>query len=113
MLLRQPAASELSAEPILAAVEAYRGSILEIDTGTRVEANEFAAARVALGKRLASGGIGYGDRVVMAIANGALFPAALSAVLSRGATPLLLHAKTPSAELRRYAERYAGAIDPQ
>lgn len=110
MLRLQPAASELSAEPILAAVDAYRGSILEIDTGVRVDASDFASVRIALGKRLSKSGIGYGDRVVIAIANGPLFPAALAAVLSRGAAPLLLHAKTPPAELRRYAERFEARL---
>ncbi len=110
MLPRKPAASELSAEPILSAAENYSGSIHSIDTGVRVDARELADARVALGKLLAKRGIGYGDRVVMAVANGPLFPATLCAVLARGASPLVLHAKTPAAELRRYAERYAARI---
>ena len=102
--------SALTAEPILSAAESYRGTILEIDTGLRVEADEFALASGTLAKRLSERGIGFGDRVVVAVANGALFPATLVAVLSRGASPLLLHAKTPPAELRRYANRYAAKL---
>ncbi|TWU33644.1 Long-chain-fatty-acid--CoA ligase [Novipirellula aureliae] len=110
MLLRKPAASELSAEPILSAAENYSGEMHAIDTGVRVDAVEFARGRVALGRLLAKRGIGYGDRVVMAVANGPLFAAALCAVLARGASPLILHAKTPAAEMRRYAERYAARM---
>lgn len=110
MLLRQPVVAELNAEPILAAVDGYRGTILDLDTGTRVVADDFAAARIALGKRLAKSGIGYGDRVIVAVGNGPLFPATLAAILARGASPLLLHAKTPAAELKRYAQRYAARL---
>lgn len=102
--------NELTAGPILAAAESFRGTIFEIDTGTRVLPDDFAAARQTLGKRLSERGIGFGDRVVVAVANGALFPTTLVAVLSRGASPLLLHAKTPPAELRRYADRYAARL---
>lgn len=110
MLLQPTAVGTLSPEPILAAVEAYRGTIWDLESDVRVPAHEFAAVRVALGKLLARRGIGYGDRIVMAIANGPLFPALLAAVLARGASPLLMHAKTPAAELARYAKRYAARL---
>lgn len=109
-MLRQSVASELSPEPILAAVEAFAGSFLDFETGIEVSATEFHAARTALSKLLAKRGVGFGDRVVVAVGNGPLFPTVLAAILSRAASPLLLHAKTPVAEMARYAERYQARL---
>ncbi len=43
---------------------------------------------------------------MMAVTNGPLFIATLTAILARDASPLLVHAKTPAAELHRYARRF-------
>ncbi len=51
-------------------------------------------------------GLRPGDRVILAVGNGPLFPAALAAVLANGGSPLLLHVETPPAELKRTAMRY-------
>ncbi len=51
-------------------------------------------------------GLRSGDRVILAVSNGPLFPAALAAVLANGSSPLLLHVETPPAELKRTAMRY-------
>ena len=47
-----------------------------------------------------SRGLSAGDRVVVALANGPLFIATLTAILAREASPLLVHSKTPATELR-------------
>ncbi len=96
----------LSAAPILEAVERYRGTIVDLDASRSLSADDFARARHALTLALRWHGLEPGDRVILALANGPLFVAALTAVLACDASPILLHAKTPAAELRRYAERF-------
>lgn len=96
----------LSPAPILDAVEHYRGSILDLDLGRTLAADDFAWAREALVAGLRRYGLAPGDRVIVALANGPLFIATLTAVLSCEASPLLVHAKTPPAEILRYAQRF-------
>jgi len=96
----------LSPAPILEAVEQYRGSIVDMDASQVYSWDRFAQAREALALALRCHGLGSGDRVVMALPNGSLFIAALAAILACDASPLLLHAKTPTAELYRYARRF-------
>ena len=96
----------LSAAPILEAVERYRGTIIDLDTSRVISPDEFALAREALAMALGRAGLSSGDRVLLALGNGPLFIATLTAVLACEGSPLLVHAKTPPAELLRYARRF-------
>jgi acyl-CoA synthetase (AMP-forming)/AMP-acid ligase II len=96
----------LSPAPILEAVERYRGTLVDLDASRIVTADQFARARQALTAALAGAGLAVGDRVIVAIPNGPLFLAALASILACDASPLLLHFKTPTEELRRYAQRF-------
>ncbi len=96
----------LSAGPILDSVERYRGTFVDLDTSQIVGPDEFAAARVALIAALRRAGLHSGDRVLLALPNGPLFVATLSAILACEGSPLVVHAKTPAAELQRYAQRF-------
>jgi acyl-coenzyme A synthetase/AMP-(fatty) acid ligase len=51
-------------------------------------------------------GLAAGDRLVTAVPNGPLFAAVWAASLEAGASPILIHAETPIAELERIAERW-------
>jgi len=106
----------LSPAPILEAVERYRGTIVDLDACRALSGDDFARARETLIAALAGAGLAAGDRVIVAIPNGPLFVAVLTAVLACEASPLLLHFKTPAAEVRRYAQRFGArflAFDPQ
>jgi acyl-CoA synthetase (AMP-forming)/AMP-acid ligase II len=98
--------SDYSPEPILAAAAGFRGSWIDLDRALEVDAAEFARGRSALSSALAAGGLVRGDRVVLAVGNGPLFPAALTAILQCGGSPLLVHWETPPAELQRVATRF-------
>lgn len=91
---------------ILEAVESYRGTMIDLDEGSALGPEEFARAREALVASLRRQGLLAGDRVVLAVANSPLFIAALTAILAVEASPLLVHSKTPPAELHRYARRF-------
>ncbi|EAQ79144.1 class I adenylate-forming enzyme family protein [Blastopirellula marina] len=95
-----------SAAPILDAVENYRGSIIDLDAQRVISADELARARVALIGEFRRQGLASGDRVLVTIGNGPLFPAALAALLACEASPLLVHVMTPPAELARYSKRF-------
>jgi acyl-coenzyme A synthetase/AMP-(fatty) acid ligase len=100
----------------LDAAERYRGTIVDLDASCVLGPDEFAKAREALTRTLAAGGLSAGDRVVVAIANGPLFIATLLAILACEASPLVVHSKTPPAELLRYARRFGArflAGDPE
>jgi acyl-coenzyme A synthetase/AMP-(fatty) acid ligase len=99
-------APSLSPEPILGAAEAFRGRIVDLDRSLVVEPAAFARGRTALAAQMRRQGLSAGDRVVMAIGNGPLFPAVLVAILEGGGSPLLVHAETPPSELRRTALQY-------
>jgi long-chain acyl-CoA synthetase len=96
----------LSPAPILDAAQRYRGTIVDLDASCVLGPDEFAKAREALARWLAGNGLSAGDRVIVAIANGPLFIAALLAILACDASPLVVHSKTPPAELLRYARRF-------
>lgn len=106
ILPHQPPAT-LSPEPIVEAVEAYRGSIFDLDRGLTIGPGQWARGRRALAAAMAAEGLEPGDRVVMAIGNGPRFVAVLAAILAGGGSPLLLHAETPLEEIKRTAGRYA------
>lgn len=99
----------LSPEPILSAVDNYRGIIVDLDNSLKVGPAALAAARSRLCKALRASGIQPGDRGIIALGNGPTFVAALAATLEVGASPILVHYQTPPAELRRTALRY-GAV---
>lgn len=99
----------LSSAPILAAFESYRGSIIDLDTGQIYGPATMARHHAELGHALVRAGMQPGERVVMAIGNGPLFVCLLTAILARGGSPLLVHVKTPAAELRRYALRFGAS----
>ncbi|HEY2838807.1 MAG TPA: hypothetical protein VGJ26_06650, partial [Pirellulales bacterium] len=96
----------LSPAPILEAVQSYRGTIVDLDASRALTGDEFARARETLTAALAGAGLASGDRLIVAIPNGPLFLAVLTAVLACEGSPLLLHFKTPPAEVRRYAQRF-------
>jgi acyl-CoA synthetase (AMP-forming)/AMP-acid ligase II len=96
----------LSATPILDAVEALRSTTVDLDRGETVTADELRRASHGLTAKFTAGGLRRGDRAVMAIGNGPLFLATLSAVLRAGGSPIPLHADTPPPELARAAQRY-------
>ena len=102
---QSPAA--LSPAPIIEAVEAYRGSIFDLDRGLTIDPGSWARGRRALAAAMVSQGLEPGNRVVMAIGNGPQFVAVLAAILAGGGSPLLLHAETPLEEIKRTAARYA------
>ena len=99
-------ADPLSPAPILEAVQRYRGVIHDLDQRQTFAPDDFARGRQRLIADLRRGGLAPGDRVLLAIPNGALFLAALTAILECEGSPLLLHFKTPPAELERYARRF-------
>src|SRR5690606_23879276 len=67
-------------------------------------------ARFQLAERLSSLGLASGQRVVVSVGNGPQFVVALVAVLAVGGSPLLVHAKTPAAELKRTALRFGARL---
>lgn len=96
----------LSPEPILAAFSNYRGSVIDLDFGRVHGPASLARDHAGFASALRRAGVEPGDRVVLAVGNGSNFVCLLTAALAAGAAPLLLHAKTPPAELRRAALRY-------
>ena len=96
----------LSADPILSAAAQYRGTLTDLDSGHSLSWEDFARLRERLLCDLKAFGVQCGDRVVLAVPNGASFVGALITLLEAGACPLLLHFKTPSSEIVRYAQRF-------
>jgi len=103
-------AANFSPEPILSAADSYRGQIVDLDAARVVGAAELARARQQLAAALPRSGLAAGDRVIVALGNGPLFVAALAAILDRGGCPLLVHFKTPPAELRRTGLRFGAPL---
>ncbi len=103
---RAQPADPLSPQPILSAVENYRGAMVDLDRGRAVDAAELGRMRSTLLGLLRAEGIRDGERVLVAIGNGPLFVAALDSLLRVGACPLLVHDQLPPAELKRTALRY-------
>ncbi len=105
-----PESMDLSPQPILDAAERYRGTFVDLDAGLVVDAADFHAARFQLAERLSSLGLSPGERVVVSVGNGPQFVVTLLSVLAVGGSPLLVHAKTPAAELKRTALRYGAHL---
>jgi acyl-CoA synthetase (AMP-forming)/AMP-acid ligase II len=101
---------DLSPQPILDAAERYRGKFVDLDAGRIVDAADFHLARFQLAERLTSLGLSPGQRVVVSVGNGPQFVATLLSVLAVGGSPLLVHAKTPAAELKRTALRFGAPL---
>lgn len=101
---------DLSPQPILDAAERYRGKFVDLDASRVVDADAFHIARGQLVERLTSLGLTPGERVVVSVGNGPHFVAALLSVLTAGGSPLLVHAKTPAAELKRTALRFGARL---
>ena len=101
---------DLSPQPILDAAERYRGKFVDLDAGRVVDAADFHVARFQLAERLTSLGLSPGQRVVVSVGNGPQFVATLLSVLAVGGSPLLVHAKTPAAELKRTALRFGAPL---
>jgi acyl-CoA synthetase (AMP-forming)/AMP-acid ligase II len=101
---------DLSPQPILDAAERYRGRFVDLDAGRVVDSDAFHVARGQLAERLTSLGLAPGERVVVSVGNGPNFVAALLSVLSVGGSPLLVHAKTPAAELKRTSLRFGARL---
>jgi long-chain acyl-CoA synthetase len=93
----------IDSSAILASVESFCGSFFDLDRHLGIDASGFAKGRNDLAKLLGKKGLAAGHRVVMAVNNGPLFPAALAAILRHGATPLLVHGSTPLLGLIAYA----------
>jgi acyl-CoA synthetase (AMP-forming)/AMP-acid ligase II len=98
--------NDLNALPLLDAFERFTGSFLDLDRGLEMDASALRDARDHLAKRLRRTGLAAADRALINVGNGPCFVAALAAVLSEGACPILVHAETPPAELKRFAEAY-------
>ncbi len=96
----------LSPRPILEAAERYRGKIIDLDAQREVGPDDFARLRDTLCTKLREQGLQPGDRIFVALPNGPMFVAMLTASLLCEASPLVVHAKTPTAELHRYAQRF-------
>ena len=97
---------DLASDPILAAVDAFSGSFIDLDRSLVVRADEFRRVVGELETFLTRQRVTRDDRVIMAIGNGPMFPAVLAAILLRGGSPILLHGETPPAEIRRVHERF-------
>lgn len=100
----------LSATPILDAFEDYTGRITDLERGTTLGGGELRTIRDQLLRQMSWQGVARGDRVVLSIGNGPTFVASLAAVLGMGASPLLVHFKTPAAELQRTAVRFGARL---
>jgi acyl-CoA synthetase (AMP-forming)/AMP-acid ligase II len=101
---------DLSPQPILDAAARYRGRFVDLDAARTVEADDFHIARGQLAERLTSLGLEPGDRVVISVSNGPQFVTALVAVLAVGGSPLLVHPRTPAAELKRTALKFGASL---
>jgi acyl-CoA synthetase (AMP-forming)/AMP-acid ligase II len=108
--MSQCVSSELSPAPILDAFENYSGSYFDLDRASALDGPELRAFRDRLAAGLRSKGLTAGDRVVFCVGNGPAFLAGLSAVLTVGGSPLLVHPKSPPPELKRTAQRLGASL---
>ena len=96
----------LSPDPILDAVESYSGTFVDLDNEAVVGRDEFQGVVQDLETFVRKEGVVPGELVVMAVGNGPMFPATLAAILRTGGSPVLVHADTPLAEVRRVSRRF-------
>ncbi|HLA85208.1 MAG TPA: class I adenylate-forming enzyme family protein, partial [Thermoguttaceae bacterium] len=97
---------DMAPDAMLAAIDAYRGTIVDLDHALVVGPGVFAASRAALAQRMRASGLRPADRVIVAVGNGPVFIAVWAAVLAEGGSPLLVHVESPPAELKRIAQRF-------
>jgi long-chain acyl-CoA synthetase len=108
--MSQCVTSELSPAPVLDAFENYSGSYFDLDRESALDGPELRAFRDRLAAGLRKSGIVPGDRVIFCVGNGPAFLAGLTAVLSVGGSPLLVHPKSPPPELKRTALRLGARL---
>jgi acyl-CoA synthetase (AMP-forming)/AMP-acid ligase II len=99
----------LAPDPILEAVGSFAGSFIDLDRGVVVSSDEFRSVVPDLTASVKRDLI-PGERVVMTVGNGPMFPAGLAAILREGGSPILLHAETPPAEIVRVADRFGAEL---
>jgi acyl-CoA synthetase (AMP-forming)/AMP-acid ligase II len=100
----------LSPVPLLDLFENYAGSFLDLDGGEAWDGSSLRAGRDQLSRELKRLGVASGQRILLAVGNGAGFATSLIAVLSVGACPVLLHFETPPGELKRLAAAYGASF---
>ena len=108
--MSQCVTSELSPLPILDAFENYPGSYFDLDREDALDGSEMRAFRDRLAAGMRRSGLSAGDRVIFCVGNGPAFLAGLSAVLTVGGSPLLIHPKSPPPELKRTAHRLGASL---
>jgi acyl-CoA synthetase (AMP-forming)/AMP-acid ligase II len=97
---------DLTATPLLDLFENYAGSYHDLDRNLKLEGAQLRAGRDALTAGFGRQKVTPGDRILLAVGNGPGFIAAFAAVLSVGASPVLVHVDTPPAELIRLSRSY-------
>jgi len=101
---------DISPAPILDAFENYAGSFFDLDRGIALDGPALRTLRDRVVEALCRNGLATGDRVVFCVGNGPSFVAGLAAVLTAGGSPLLMHPKSPPAELKRTALRWGARL---
>ncbi|HET6328141.1 MAG TPA: hypothetical protein VFG04_25885, partial [Planctomycetaceae bacterium] len=92
---------DLAPTPLLDLFENHAGSFHDLDRNLKLEGGQLRAARDLLTAGFERQRVVPGDRVLLAVGNGPGFISAFIAVLSVGASPVLVHVDTPPAELVR------------
>ncbi len=96
--------------PILDAFENYAGSYFDLDREDALDGPEMRAFRDRLAAGMRRSGLSAGDRVVFCVGNSPAFLAGISAVLTVGGSPLLIHPRSPPPELKRTAHRMGASL---
>jgi acyl-CoA synthetase (AMP-forming)/AMP-acid ligase II len=96
--------------PILDAAERFCGRFVDLDAARVISADKLQRTRAELERQFAADCVRPGTRVVVAVSNGPQFVATLLAILATGGSPLLVHPKTPAAELKRTALRFGARL---
>jgi acyl-CoA synthetase (AMP-forming)/AMP-acid ligase II len=96
----------LAPTPLLDLLENYSGSFHDLDRGLKLDGPQLRSARDGLAAGLRRQHVVPGDRVLLAVGNGPGFVSALTAVLTVGGSPVLVHVDTPPAELDRLSISY-------
>ena len=97
---------QYSPEPFLRAFEAFKGSFIDLDTGQRTSADQWRTLTGERLRELRATGVRPGDRIVIAMPNGALFACCWAAAILGGAAPIPVHFATPEPELASVATRW-------
>jgi long-chain acyl-CoA synthetase len=111
-----PVHDDLDPAPLLDAIDRTTMRCVDIDTSAVVDPSSLRAGIDRLEAVVSRAGVGVRDRVVVSVGNGPMFVAVLASILRLGASPLLVHADAPRAELARLARRHGarfGVTDRQ